>query len=164
MDALLKLISVGIRFLGDIIGGVVLTVFKLLLPLVKVLNLLWAPFQKQMLMGIKTAFEKNKEPLDALIDSSMVIANTVSSFFGLLNNAITTTLAKTFVGAIVELGQILVITLAGGFISVVNAIFSLAISLAASLGQKQLAGGLEQTRTGIVDQVGSGAAALVRCV
>jgi len=57
MKALLKIISLILKPIGDIFGGVFLTLIRTLLPVAKLLNLMMRPFLKNMMTGIGNAFK-----------------------------------------------------------------------------------------------------------
>lgn len=158
MDALIKLISIGIRFIGDIIGGIVYTVFKLLLPIVKVLNQLWAPLQKQMLQGLKNVYKSTSDPIQRLIGATEVIGSTAADFFGILNNSISVTIVKALVDVSTKIAQILIVVIGGSLIAIIKILTWLAVLLATPFGKGQAT---QDFGDQLASSIGTGIAAYV---
>ena len=106
MQGIMMLIGLILRPIGDVIGGVVLTLFRILLPFIRMLTVAWQPYQRSMLDALKAAQAPGTTGAGALaiVTSAALVA--VSSF-----------LRDLMTGSMKMLGDVVVsgIGLLGGF-------------------------------------------------
>lgn len=157
-----KIIAVGVRFLGDIIGGYILYVFKALLPVVKVLNALFKPFYTNMLKGLAQIYKSTDDPLQRILQSTLLMGQTLGALFSILFEGVVAMLLKAIVDKLIKIAQVLVVTLGGLLILLIRVLtLGLATLIKAFPGGEGPAKAISDVGNQIADNAGTSLALLV---
>jgi hypothetical protein len=143
-----------LRPIGDVIGGVFYSLIRILMPLVRIWLMMWMPFQKQMMEGIKQVFEATDDPMQQMAGTNRVLMTTMANFWTIAQAVVVSTLVKALVDNAVKVAQVIVVVIGGGIVALLRALAFL-ISLFPGGGQGAAA------VNAMADSVGTFAAELV---
>lgn len=105
VSGILTLVMLLIRPIADAIGGIILTVFRLLMPFVKMLMALWAPHQKAILEAVKNLQTAGAGPATQLAGMLAATSIELGKFFSQVFAAVIGGISESILSGIKTLGD-----------------------------------------------------------